>query len=220
MEKSPSHIQTSRIENPSPLVQPQFTLLVGNGLNHKYWYKSTKKDGFQLSGTIKDHQIYQADYEVAASRFHNIGFALRMESGSTTIDSIKTAKTEKKEELLLKNIQNKGVHFHLASGGFVRFQYPLHRRMAFFTRGELAIGPYATTLAGVNFDGILQGGIDFYFNDWWGITASYGVMGRYGMETVITSIEDESLKAYTGKGPVLFSGAGTVLLVGLKSTYL
>jgi len=211
MEASTSAVSSSYEENDSPLVQPQLSFLTGVGFDQKIWYK-TPGENTELTVQIKNPKFYQLDYEISAHRFCNIGFDLRLELGEFkplyfTEDGKKII-AEAKESDIKEDLKP---HIHLATGAFIRMQYPLHRRVALFTRGELAFGPYISYLQGLQVDGVVQGGIDFYFNDWWGLTASYGVQGEYGIRTFKPEKSDPEIHSV---------GIGTFLLVGLKSTYL
>ena len=193
----------------SPLQQPQLSLLGGNGMNGKFYYRNSDA---HIKGEVKNTEIREVDLEIYGGRGFNIGVDGRFENGKAKFTEIKTIDGKKITDDLDSFV------FRTTIGTFIRGQYLITPRLGVFARGEIAFGPYIEGLAGIAFDGIAQVGFDFYFSEWWGITAGYGYMGSVGIETIAS--QEASLRKYFGKTPMLYTSGSNLLLIGLKSTYL
>jgi hypothetical protein len=197
----------------SPLEQPQLSLLVGNGKNGKFRFKNLGSSSVEIQGILLNSEIREVDLEIYGGRGFNLGVSARFEQGYGRFTKIKTLQGE----VASLNDLSPSV-FRTSIGGFVRGQYLLTSRFGVFARGEVGIGPYIMGLAGVAIDAGAQLGVDFYLSEWWGLTASYGYIGSYGIETVASQVK--SLKKTFGKKPLFFYSGENLLLIGLKSTYM
>lgn len=93
-------------------------------------------------------------------------------------------------------------------GPFVRGQFPVTKYLNLFARGSISVGPQLLLQRGGIFGvGYGTAGAEFYFNDWFGVSAGAGYHYVIGKETVTL-----------GKG-AFFSGHGAVWTLGLKTTY-
>lgn len=197
----------------SPLQQPQLSLLGGNRINGKFRFQNIGSDDIELQGTMDTTEVREVDLEVYGGKGFTLGMNARFEAGNGHFTKIKTLKGE---ETSIEDLSP--IIFRTTIGGFMRGQYSVTSHLGLFVKGEIGVGPYLTGLAGFTFDGVAQVGVDYYVSDWWGVTASYGYMASYGIETLAS--QSKSLKSYFGKKPLFFSASGDLLLIGLKSTYL
>ncbi len=197
----------------SPLQQPQLSVLGGNRMNGKFRFHNIGSNDIELQGSIDTTEVREVDLEIYGGRGFTIGVYGRFEDGKVRFTKIKTLKGE-----LASQGDYGGKLFRTTIGGFVRGQYPVTSHMGLFAKGEIGGGPYITGFAGFTFDGAAQVGVDYYFSDWWGMTASYGYIASYGIETYES--KQKSFKSAFGKKPLFFSANGNLLLIGIKSTYL
>ena len=185
-------------------------------MNGKFRFQNIGSGDIELQGTIDKTEVGGIDLEIYAGQGFTLGMNARFEYSESAVrlTKVKTVKGE----LHPNEFPFTSYVFRTTIGGFIRGQYLVTSHLGLFTKGDVGVGPYITGLAGVTFDGIVQVGIDYYFSDWWGVTASYGYIANYGVETVASKRKD--IKEYLGEKPLFFSANGNLLLIGLKSTYL